>query len=367
MTIKRCSYCGLPFEPLADEENCPEHRHIGTYQAVFDDRREAENPFPDLPIVDSVSWRQRGFPERRFFLYPIIPEASITMVAGQKGCGKTMFCMSIVDAITKGENFLIWENRAGPIKCLYFDGEMHQNELRDRLNQMDTNSSFNLFSVSGNHAEANPFSGDLTNINYRDTITHCLLTDEIKLLVLDNVASLAPGANENIKSDWDPINQWLLSLRHQGITVILVHHLGKGGQQRGTSAREDNVDNIIYLKKPSGYTADMGARFNLIFDKFRGKVETGDGELIKNREMWYKENADGVYGWVECDAILENSKKIAVDLVESGLSLKKIGEKHGMSQSTITRRKKMLIEDGYIKADGRKLEYTDEGKDWLGL
>ena len=368
MTIKLCSYCGLPFEPIGDEENCADHRSIGTYQRITGDMRGADTVFPDLPIVDSITWKSKDFPERRFFLYPIIPEASITMIAGDKGCGKTMFCMGICDALSKGENFAVWENRAGePIKCLYFDGEMHPYDLHERLVQMDTNETFNVFSVSGNFLENNPFSGDLTSMNYRNAISHKLITDEIKFLVLDNVASLCPGANENIKSDWDPINQWLLSLRHNNITVILVHHLGKGGKQRGTSAREDNVDNIIHLKKPGRYSAEQGCRFDLVFDKFRGKIETGDGDLIRNREMWYRQNGDGGWEWSECDSLLENSKEILRDLVESGLTLKKIAEKHGMSQPTISRRKQMLIEEGYIKTDGRNVEYTDEGKDWLDI
>ena len=45
--------------------------------------------------------------------------------------------------------------------------------------------------------------------------------------------------------------------------------------------------------------------------------------------------------------------------------MKAIAGMHGMSQPTLSRRKKMLVEEGYCVADGRNVEYTDEGKDWL--
>ena len=33
--------------------------------------------------------------------------------------------------------------------------------------------------------------------------------------------------------------EWLLRLRRRGVSVLIVHHAGKGGEQRGKSRRED--------------------------------------------------------------------------------------------------------------------------------
>ena len=43
---------------------------------------------------------------------------------------------------------------------------------------------------------------------------------KIKLWVIDNLASLAAGLDENKKRDWDPVNQFLLELRFAGISTI---------------------------------------------------------------------------------------------------------------------------------------------------
>jgi putative DNA primase/helicase len=83
-----------------------------------------------------------------------------------------------------------------------------------------------------------------------------ILTRGVKLWAVDNIASLASGIDENAKKEWDPINSWLLDLRFAGITTLLLHHTNKEGGQRGTSAREDNIDTSLILKQPADYEAD---------------------------------------------------------------------------------------------------------------
>jgi len=94
----------------------------------------------------------------------------------------------------------------------------------------------------------------------------------VKLWIIDNLASLASGIDENSKQDWDPINQWLLELRFAGISTIMLHHVNKVGGQRGTSAREDNLDVSVILKPPKNYTPEDGARFICHFSKARVKI-----------------------------------------------------------------------------------------------
>jgi hypothetical protein len=368
---KRCDYCNKPFEPKNDKTYCPDCRNYKAIEIAFGkgavNNEQLITRYPDLTIRNSIEWKEKNFEERKFFLYPILPEASITLVAGEDGSGKTMFCMGIMDALTKGLDFGPWQNQVGePLKCLYIDGEMHPYDLSLRLNQMDTNLNFNVFSTAANYMEENSDRGNLTQPEYREALTYELLSNQIKFVVIDNLASLAPGINENTKIAYDPINQWLLTLRHMGITVFVVHHLGKGGEQRGTSAREDNVDSILYVKKPKNYNASDGARFGLHFDKFRGRVEDENRDLLKDRVLWYKQNGQGEWVWDEHDTLLESSRELLKDLVESGETLTRLAEKHHMSQPTVTRRKQKFIEMGYIVAgeDGN-LAYTEEGQEWL--
>jgi putative DNA primase/helicase len=60
-----------------------------------------------------------------------------------------------------------------------------------------------------------------------------------------------------------------LQLRRRGLAVLLIHHAGKSGQQRGTSKREDLLDVVIGLSRPADYDPKEGAKFVLEFSKAR--------------------------------------------------------------------------------------------------
>src|SRR5438270_13845228 len=62
----------------------------------------------------------------------------------------------------------------------------------------------------------------------------------------------------------------VLSLRRRGTSTLIVHHSGKGGQQRGTSRREDVLDTVIALRRPEDYNPTQGARFEVHLEKARG-------------------------------------------------------------------------------------------------
>jgi len=114
----------------------------------------------------------------------------------------------------------------------------------------------------------------------------------IRVLILDNISCLFSGINEDSKQDWEPINAWLIRLRHRGITTVLVHHAGKGGQQRGTSGREDSLDTVVQLARPTGGDARDGCHFHLSFTKCRST--TGEPvapldvrlETVNERLQW---------------------------------------------------------------------------------
>jgi len=117
---------------------------------------------------------------------------------------------------------------------------------------------------------------------------------DAEFILLDNISTLCPGAQENDADGWAVMQAWILQLRRQGKSVLLVHHDGKGGQQRGTSKREDVLDSVISLRRPPDYTAEDGLRCEVYFEKIRGrargssvqpfelKLQTDEG----NRVVW---------------------------------------------------------------------------------
>src|SRR6516225_4844893 len=69
------------------------------------------------------------------------------------------------------------------------------------------------------------------------------------------------------------MQNWLLKLRRRGVSVLLVHHAGTNGRQRGTSRREDALDTVVALRRPEDYSPEQGARFEIHFEKLRNRVD----------------------------------------------------------------------------------------------
>jgi putative DNA primase/helicase len=125
--------------------------------------------------------------------------------------------------------------------------------------------------------------------------------------------------------------------------VILVHHAGKSGQQRGTSQREDTLDYVIKLSRPLGYQPTEGARFIIEFEKGRDLY----GEDVKIIEATMKTSPDKkTREWSFCDylGLTENTLKEAKILRDAGQSIRQIAEITGVSKSKLQRDLK-TIED----------------------
>jgi putative DNA primase/helicase len=162
-------------------------------------------------------------------------------------------------------------------------------------------------------------------------------------LVLDNLSCLAGAAKDNEADSWSPLQAWLLSLRRRGVTVLIVHHAGKGGQQRGTSRREDVLDTVISLRRPSDYSPKDGARFEVHLEKARG-VAGAEAEPFEAR-LQASERGEPMWVWEELkDSLL----KRAALLFTEGNTVNEVAEELGVSRSASGRLRKRAIAEGLL-------------------
>jgi putative DNA primase/helicase len=218
---------------------------------------------------------------------------------------------------------------------LYLDGEMSIQDMRYRARQLNMGQNCKQPVYLYSDAYANNLGlprANLLNENWRKEMKSILIGKGIKLWIVDNIASLAPGINENVKDEWDPINEYLLTLRFAGIASILLHHVGKAGGQRGTSAREDNIDTSIILKQPDDYETEDGCRFVMSFKKNR--VICGDHFLLADQEFQY---ADGQWTWVNAKT---KTKSQIIDMLNNGYKNKDIAATLGVSAAYVSKVKK---------------------------
>jgi hypothetical protein len=112
-----------------------------------------------------------------------------------------------------------------------------------------------------------------------------------------------------------------------------VHHAGKGGEQRGTSRREDVLDTSISLRRPSDYVPTEGARFEVHFEKARGI----HGDHAKPFEAKLAVH-DGKSVWTTREIEDVNLSRVKA-LLDDGLSIRDIADETGLSKSAVHRLK----------------------------
>ena len=167
-------------------------------------------------------------------------------------------------------------------------------------------------------------------------------------MILDNLSTLLRSGKEYESDSWLPIQNWLLSLRSLNKSVLLIHHAGKGGQQRGTSRREDVLDTVITMKRPKGYKEQDGACLEFYFEKNRALY--GDEVKPFETRLYSNTNVDGIeiFKWT-CKSLEDSTFDTVCGLSNEGLENWEISQELEIHKSTVSRYVKRGKEEGTIK------------------
>lgn len=228
---------------------------------------ELQQPFSAIGLEELLS---RQFPPKEMLLAPWLPFKGIAMVFAPRGIGKTHFALGVAYAVASGGTYLNWR-APRPRKVLVIDGEMPAAALQERwaeiVDKNDQPPPADYIRILA--SDLSEFGlPDLSTEKGQDAIQPHI--GDAELIVVDNLSTLARSGKENESESWGVLQAWALKLRREGRSVLFVHHAGKGGEQRGTSKREDIMDSVIKLSLPSDYTPVDGARFVVTFTKSRG-------------------------------------------------------------------------------------------------
>lgn len=307
-------------------------------------------------VLEDYQFISLSIPSKQTFLKPWLNEQAIALIVGWRGIGKTWFILLVLDAVTRGVQFGPWSCEASA-PCLYLDGEMAASDVIERMAAIGTgNRKHPLYIYSDAYASQLGLPrASLLNPRWREGMKQILLSKGVKVWVIDNIASLTPGIDENSKQEWDPINQWLLDLRFCGITTTLLHHEGKEGKQRGTSAREDNIDISLVLQKPANYTPEDGARFITHFGKHR--INTRDLPLIADTEFRIVQGANDLIAY-EWGDVRRQKKEEILKLLDNGYGQKEITEMLQVDKGYVSRIKAQAMKDGILS---KECKLTQQG------
>lgn len=332
-TLRRLIYVAQDIVTEAQREPEDVGKFIASVKDSFPALSANGNSGPGLLIALSVEeLLYKNIKPREILLDPILPKQGLMMLYSLRGLGKTYLALGIAIAIAGGGRFLRWQ-APRPRRVLYIDGELPEITLKERAAML----------IAG--AEAEPERGMLRLItpDEQERPMPDLATDDgqtlielhldgVDLVILDNLSALCRSGKENEGESWLAVQAWALSLRRRGISVLFVHHAGKGGAQRGTSRREDLLDTTITLKHPADYSPQQGLRAEIYFEKTRAMF----GDSARPFEVKLEMGPDGAAVWTMRDLENVQARRVA-EMIADNMSLREIAEELGISKSKAAR------------------------------
>ena len=302
----------------------------------------SDAPAGSLRVLTAHELLSLELPPRETVLSPWLPSKGLAMLYGPRGIGKTHVSLGAAYAIASKGKFLRWQAET-PRRVLIIDGEMPAYVLQQRLAALAAASTMEPPSPDYLRILAIDLQErglDLTNDKDQQDLASELGNAEV--IFLDNISTLARAGRENEAESWLPVQEWALEQRRAGRSVVFIHHAGKGGQQRGTSRREDVLDTVIALRKPADHQPDQGARFELHYEKSRGFY----GDDAKPFEA-----ALGAGGWTMRDLQDADMARV-VALSDDGLSVREIAKETGFGKSRVNRLQDRARALGLMGASG---------------
>lgn len=236
-------------------------------------------PVPHVPLRELIysadKFVARDIPPRKWLVRGAIPHPSIGMMYAWRGSGKTYTALQLALDVAAGRKWMPYpvERNVG---VLYIDGEMPLPDLAARLRDLAGGvPPRHLYLLASEDLAAKGRSLNFANEQDRQELGATVAWFDkhaerpIEFIILDNWASLITGLDENDNTAIDAIKRWLIMFRHGERSVLIVHHAGKSGEQRGASAREDPLDYSMLLSKDATISPKE-SKFRLQWDKTRG-------------------------------------------------------------------------------------------------
>lgn len=295
---------------------------------VFERTLVGVSPLPPSQrrSVDALDFLQERIPAPAPLLSPWITEESTSMIYAKTGVGKTWLALFMAHAIATGGELLKWKAKE-PQRILYVDGEMSQSDMHNRLalifaKQKPERDMFGLLCNS----RSKEGLLDLSTTEGQSAVENEL--GDAKVLFLDNITTLFRSGAENEAESWASAERWLMSLRNRRLAVVLLHHSGKNGTQRGTSRREVALNNILRLHGNEGDDCS----FEVHFDKARN-LTSKDKKTFK-ASLLTDESGSTVFARSES---YSSRKEEILSLREQGLGIREMARKLGIDVAYVSR------------------------------
>lgn len=242
-------------------------------KAVEAEVKEIELKTKCLNVVTARELHYKELPPEEIFLSPWLTEGGLTMISAGTGVGKTWFANEIAKALTTGSS--AFDNRwKAPMarKVLYIDGEIGERGLQKRVQTLGVKNDNLIYYYRERQPENSP-GMNIADSDFTEKVLATVDFCKVDVVIIDNIFSLyQTGKSSNDAENWVIMQNFILKFRDRGKAVILIDHNSKNQENQtplGTSTKEFVLNYTILLKRPNGYRAEDGAKFEVHFRKHR--------------------------------------------------------------------------------------------------
>jgi len=243
--------CSPPF-PLAEARKKVESAYRRYEPGVGSFSEPTSDPTTDddaasyaTALIDWSTFWQRDQRAEDWMCDPIIPRSRSVAIYAKAKQGKSLLILDIAARLATGRR--VFDRPEGdPLDVVYFDLEMTQDDVFDRLSDMGYGPDVDLSRL---HYYSLPMLPPLDTAAGGDDVMRIVRAHKTDLVVIDTTSRVLSGG----ENDADTLRALYMytgqRLKAEGITVVRLDHAGKDAEkgQRGTSAKNDDVDLVWEL------------------------------------------------------------------------------------------------------------------------
>ena len=195
----------------------------------------------EIKHITAKALLEQHFRERSMVIDPWLRTEETAVLWAASGVGKTMLALSLALAVAGGGTVADWSCPVAR-KVIYVDGEMHEQDIRDRIVALVESGAVHLPDVElaltnlkliirQRQEVGTPFY-DLSDDASKTELLRLASAGEIGLVVLDNFTTLSDSLeDENDATQFKKVQDFFLQMKRCGVATLLVHHSNKGGKQ----------------------------------------------------------------------------------------------------------------------------------------
>jgi hypothetical protein len=184
-------------------------------------------------------------PPMQWVIDQLFSRGSLSLLVGAPGSFKTYIALIMAICVALGKSFLNMATTQGGV--LLIDEESGESRTKRRIREV----------MQGMGAGMGvPFAWtSLACLNLREVaeVTELSMLIDLKkpvLVIIDALADVAPGADENSVRDMIPVMLALRSLADKKqVAILVIHHANKMGGYRGSTAISGAVDLMLMVEK----------------------------------------------------------------------------------------------------------------------